>query len=213
MRLAETNGLLCEDRIVKREATPWLVAVPLMVAGLLGARAVGSVCASSFHVASGPEAAEQAERVAPFPGEWPWLIAVLAAILAVGVVRAIVAAGRAGGSDGRPSSKPFLLLPPAAFVLQELAERSLGQEALGFDRTAVLRFALGLALQLPFALLAFSLARVLLRVAERIAVALAGVRPHIPSSRVLAAPSSCIALPRIPALALGYGQRGPPRVA
>lgn len=198
---------------MKREAAPWLVAVPLMVAGLLGARTVGLVCVSSVDVESGSEAAERAERVVPFLGEWPWLLAVLAAMLALGVVRAIVAAGRPGGSDARLSPRPFLLLPPAAFVLQELAERAFGEEALGSDRTAVLGFALGLALQLPFALLAFALARVLLRVAERIACALSGIRWHLPSSGVLAAPSSCVALPRIAALARGYGPRGPPRIA
>lgn len=209
----ENDGPMCEDRLVKREATPWLLAVPLMVAGLLAARAVGSVCASSLEAEGGSEGAERAERVVPFLGEWPWLLAVLAAVLAIGLIRAIVAARGVEGSAGELGPRPFLCLPPVAFVLQELAERSLGREALGFDRPAVLGFALGLAFQLPFAVLAFALGRALLRVARRIAVALAGVPPRTLGGRVLAAPLSCIALPRIPALALGYGQRGPPLVA
>ncbi|HXL42569.1 MAG TPA: hypothetical protein VN960_00765, partial [Gaiellaceae bacterium] len=67
-----------------------------------------------------------------------------------------------------------------------------------------------LLLQFPFGLLALLLARVLLRVAKRLLDALA--RPK--TSRLVAIASwwarQAFDLPRIPALTLGYPQRGPP---
>jgi hypothetical protein len=101
-------------------------------------------------------------------------------------------------------------LPPLAFALQELSERLLRAEAFPFHAALEPRFLLGLLLQLPFGLLALLLARMLLRVVERIVRALVRARrPRLPTSASWSL-RQVFDLPRIPALALGYQQRGPP---
>jgi hypothetical protein len=104
----------------------------------------------------------------------------------------------------------FFVLPPLAFASQELAERLLHAEAFPFQAALEPRFLLGLLLQLPFGLLALLIARALLRVVERALRELARTR----TPRLQAGGSWSLRrafdLPRIPALALGYQQRGPP---
>jgi hypothetical protein len=136
-------------------------------------------------------------------------------VLFLGILAAmaIVASGARvllGRRSAELSPRLFFTLPPLAFALQEFSERLLRAEAFPFHAALEPRFLLGLLLQLPFGLLALLLARVLLRVVERIVCALA--RPKMPR---LAPPVSWSSrqpfdLPRIPALALGYPQRGPP---
>ena len=72
-----------------------------------------------------------------------------------------------GRLQGRPSAWPFALVPPLAFLAQELIERL----AAGLPAHAVLEPAVyvGLAAQLPIALLGFLAARALLRVADEAA--------------------------------------------
>ena len=103
----------------------------------------------------------------------------------------------------------FFVMPPLAFVSQELGERLLHAEAFPFQAALEPRFLLGLLLQLPFGLLALLVARALLRVVERLVRAL--TRPGVPREATASwsLPQVCD-LPRIPALALGYPQRGPP---
>ena len=102
-------------------------------------------------------------------------------------------------------------MPPLAFSLQELIERVLHAEASPFQAALEPRFLLGLALQVPLGLVGLFAARLLLRVAKRIVGALRGDTPARIGRRSLTvcAPITC-QLPRIPALALGYTQRGPP---
>jgi hypothetical protein len=72
------------------------------------------------------------------------------------------------------------------------------------------RFLVGLLLQLPFGLLALLVARVLLRVVERIADALARHPTLRGAATAPPRPREAVDLPQIPALALGYAERGPP---
>ena len=76
------------------------------------------------------------------------------AVLALGLVAAVHGPGRT------PAAWVFAICPPLAFLLQESAER-------GFDPGFLFEPAVlaGLALQLPFALLSWALARLLLRAA------------------------------------------------
>ena len=76
------------------------------------------------------------------------------AVLAVGLVAAV------HGPAGRAPAPLFAASPPLAFLLLESAER-------GFDPAQLLEpsVVVGLALQLPFALVAFGLAKLLLRAA------------------------------------------------
>jgi hypothetical protein len=94
--------------------------------------------------------------------------------------------------------------------LQEFAERLLRAEAFPFHAAVEPRFLFGLLLQLPFGLLALLLARALLRVVERLARVLARVRRPRGATTAHWSPRQAFDLPRIPALALGYPQRGPP---
>ena len=108
----------------------------------------------------------------------------------------------------------FALVPPLGFVLQEHLEHALVTSALPLTAFAEPTFAVGLALQIPFALAAFLLARSLLAFAVAL-VARLGTPPRV---RLLAAepsfwPVARIGTPRISALARGHGQRAPPLVA
>jgi len=94
---------------------------------------------------------------------------------------------RLGGRlQGRPAAWPFALVPPLAFLGQELIERLVA----GLPAHAVMEPAVyvGLAAQLPIALLGFLAARALLRVADGATRALAprpvfgpGAEMHSPS--------------------------------
>jgi hypothetical protein len=93
---------------------------------------------------------------------------IVCALLAVGLVAAV------RGPAGKAPTWIFAICPPLAFLLQESAER-------GFEPGFLLEPAVlaGLALQLPFALLAWGLARLLLRAAESLGRLLRrGVRPR-----------------------------------
>jgi hypothetical protein len=116
---------------------------------------------------------------------------------------------RMGGRlSGRLSPWPFALLPPLAFSAQELVERI----AAGLPPHTVLEPAVwvGLAAQVPIALLAFLAARFLLRVADGAALALA-VRPAIRLGlRAQPAPSA-VPAPARTHLAFDRLGRAPPR--
>ena len=149
------------------------VAVRPARTGVLLAASVGIMAAASVatHVigaqASG-EAAEQSEHAVVVPT----FIGPLGALLLLGAVWLLRRRGM------RPVW--FLLLPPAAFAIQELAERFLlGPEAEPSLLATVL-------IQLPFALLAFALARMVLTVVRRVVqiltAATAGSRQPIATS-------------------------------
>lgn len=76
-----------------------------------------------------------------------------------------------GRLQGRPAAWPFALVPPLAFLAQELIERLVaGLPAHAMFEPAVYA---GLAAQLPIALIGFLVARALLRVADEAASSLA----------------------------------------
>lgn len=106
----------------------------------------------------------------------------------------------------------FAVMPPLAFALQEHLERLISNgSVMGvvFEPT----FMLGVVLTLPFALVAYVVARLLLRVAEHVGRLLG--RPR--GSRLRYRPGlSCpvafseLFLPRVAVLAVGHAERGPP---
>jgi hypothetical protein len=106
----------------------------------------------------------------------------------------------------------FAALPPLAFALQEHLERLFANGTVVgvvFEPT----FMIGLALQLPFAAVAYLLARLLLRAAGHAGKVLArrGAprRRAVPSLRRPWFPLE-LAAPRLAALAGGHAERGPP---
>lgn len=104
------------------------------------------------------------------------------------------------------------MLSPIAFALQECIER-LFVGGWPFAAALAPTFMPGLAFQLPFALVAFLLARWLLRAADRLRLLLFG-QSHMPALLPAAASRrrfAIVDLARVAALAAGYGERGPPR--
>src|SRR5205085_9050060 len=120
---------------------------------------------------------------------------------------------RAAGNTGA-SPESFLLLPPVAYVLQEVAERLLHAESFLFNPGHEPAFLLALVLQVPFGVVAFFLGRAMLGLGRALARVVSGGRRPLPSSRPvsLARMYDAILL-RVPVLALGHSVRGPPALA
>ncbi len=203
-----TQRLTRRKLSVMRRRLPWIIALPLMGAGSVGAHVVARVVTSA-HVSEGSK--ETVERASTgLAGHTVMLIGIVAALTFVACGVRLISIIRRRPASGTPAGL-FFVLPPLAFVLQEVFERLLNAEAAPFQAAFEPRLLIGLALQIPFGLVALFAARVLLRVAIRIARAFSQSRPIRLARRspVARAPKEC-ELPRIPALALGYQQRGPP---
>jgi hypothetical protein len=108
----------------------------------------------------------------------------------------------------------FFSLPLGAYAAQELIERLLSAESLPFVAGVEPRFLLGLALQLPFAALAFALGWLALRVPHAFRRLLAG-RSHAlrrwSGPSLLWTPLLSGPIPRIAALSRGH-PRAPPQL-
>jgi hypothetical protein len=198
-----TDGeLLCRTR----RRLPWLLALPLMTAGSLAAHSLSYLFVSAR---AGEGVSEASERAST--GSAGYLVLFLGILGATAVVAAAAHLRLAGGQrESAVSPGWFFVLPPLAFTVQELAERLLRAEAVPFQAALEPRFLLGLLLQLPFGLLALLLARMLRRVVRRLVRALARARtPRLRTALPCSLLDACD-LPRIPALALGYPQRGSP---
>lgn len=107
----------------------------------------------------------------------PLALGVAGALAIVAVAAAVVDVAR-GGRVRELGAGAFALLPPLAFALQELLELSLHTGGIAWHAFAAPTFLPGLALQLPFALLAFLVTRALLRAAVRIGRPAARPRPR-----------------------------------
>jgi hypothetical protein len=139
-------------------------------------------------------------------------IATVLALLALGAeIRQIAA--RATGAVATPRAVSFAILGPAIFTCQEHFERlaSAGQ----FPLLAALEptFVVGLLLQAPLALVAYAAARFFLRVARSLGRLLVRSRRPRRTPGTLNRPAVSSTRPRLPALALGYGSRGPPALS
>jgi hypothetical protein len=133
--------------------------------------------------------------------------ALLTALLATEVRAAVLR------RTATPCAWPFLLVAPVLFTAQEHIERLAHDGTLSLGTIAEPAFQVGLVLQLPFALAAYGLARLLLSAARSIGRRLGGLptarrhgAPRIPRPRVP------VRAPRRTSLALGYAERGPPRL-
>ena len=188
-----------------------------MVAGSLAAHLVGFPAAPGTAEGGHGEGGELSglhERASSgYAGHAVLWLGLIGALVTVWGIRALVA-GRNGSASRGVGAGCFFLLPLLAYSFQEMIERLLHAESFPFHAVLEPRFLFGLALQLPFAALAFLLAWALFRVARRLAH-LFGRRP-IPTLRALPeqlwAPSG-IALPRVRALSRGHPLRGPPLLA
>jgi hypothetical protein len=189
----------------------WPVALPLAVLSALAGHSAG------YRVVV-PDAHER-EHLLEQTGHGylayaPAAVGISLAFAIVGFTAMVVAAVR---QEGRPMRTPawlVALLPPLGFVLQEHIERYGRHGAVEWTTAAEPAFLVGLALQLPFALLAaivaFALGRLAERVAALIATAGALARPLV-GLLTLTVPDSASLAPA-PILARGYAGRAPPRL-
>ena len=188
-----------------RRSAAWLAAVPLMLGGSQLAHAVAYRLAyPQAHV----RVVHMLATGHSYFTQLPLVLAAAGACLLLSLV--VTACDAARGLPPRAlPAWAFALLPPLAFALQELLELSLHTGTFAWHVVLAPTFAPGLLLQLPFALLMFLVARLLLRVAERVGQAL-----RRPAPRPEAVPEFAAA-PGAPIVRLLAGRqlaRAPPRV-
>ncbi len=139
-------------------------SLPLALAGCLAGHAAAYALAGS---------SRQDALVHGYLAYAPLALAVCVVVL--GLALALRLTGRL---EGRPAAWPFALLPPVAFVAQELLERI----GAGVPAHTALEAPVyvGLAAQLPVAMLAYLAARALVRIADDAARALVPSKPLVP---------------------------------
>jgi hypothetical protein len=138
----------------------------------------------------------------------PLLLGIAGAVALAALVAAAADAAR-GRSPRDLPAWAFAVVPPLAFVLQELLELSLHTGTFGWRAFLAPTFLPGLALQLPLGAVAYLLARLLLWTAERVGRALAGRRVAAPVA------PRCTAVVAVRAARPRHGActpRGPPRL-
>jgi hypothetical protein len=148
-----------------------------------------------------------------YEAHWRICLAISLTVAAIGL--AGVALERSRGLV--PTRLPlwlFSVLPLLGFVFQEHVERALATGAFSTSIAAEPAFLIGLLLQVPFALVAYVVARALLAVATALAERFGGApRPRLATTRPCWIPGDAPGPPRLTALALGHGQRAPPAPA
>ncbi|MDQ3668931.1 MAG: hypothetical protein M3377_01400 [Actinomycetota bacterium] len=193
---------------MKRGRLAWLVCLPLAASGGIVAHAL------AYRLAAPPAGAHlHGSSLTAAHGSalhWRLGLAACLAMLALGLVRCVV--HELGGHGSRRVTLwPFALLPPVGFVVQESLERVLLTWSLSPALFLEPPFLVGLLLQLPFALAAYVVARVLVNVSVTLARALASApRPRLVAAEVRFGARATVLPARFAPLALGYGQRAPP---
>jgi hypothetical protein len=186
-------------------ALAWLLALPLMTAGSLLAH-------GTAYVAAEPDERARVSLLAQTGHAYfsavPFLVGMLLALLFAGVAATVWRARR--GRRSEVAGVGVALLPLLCFVVQEQLERTLAGGFSPLETVSETPFLVGLALQLPFALVALAAARWLGRVADERGQALATDPPRRLSLYEPPALSGLLAKPRPLLLAAGASGRGPP---
>lgn len=194
----------------RRSAAGWLLMLPLMVAGTQFAHVLAyRIVYPEAHV----RLRELASTGHGYMGYLPLLLGIASAVELV-AFGSLVADGMRRRRRLALSPWAFALLPPLGFVLQEFLERRLAGASFPWWMVLQPTFRIGLLLQLPFALAAFLVARLLSRVADRVASALRR-EPHRPVQVGVRLRWAAAAtwLPRPGVLGDGHAGRGPPFAA
>jgi hypothetical protein len=196
----------------RRRVAAWLLSFPLMVVG----SQVAHVLAYRWeypnaHVRLG----ELLSTGHSYMGSSAYVPMLLGFVLAAELVGlGWVCAGSVRRDLQRPvPAWAFALLPTLGFTLQEFCERLLSGASFPWWMVLQPTFRVGLLLQLPFALVAYLVAKALLRVADRVG---RGLRKALAPPRVVAVSVRWgmreVCAPRLGALAGGHAGRGPPPV-
>jgi hypothetical protein len=196
----------------RRRVAVWVLSFPLMVVGTQVAHVLAySLVYPNVHVRLS-ELLSTGHGYMRAAAYVPTLLGLVFAAELVGV--GWVLAGSVRRSLQRPvPAWAFALLPMLGFLLQELFERWLSSGSFPWWMVHQPTVRVGVLLQLPFALAAYLVAKLLLRAADRVGRVLRGgvVRP-----RLVALSVRWILLevraPRRGVLAFGHPGRGPPRV-
>jgi hypothetical protein len=194
---------------MRRSLTAWCVAVPLALVGSQVAHAV------DYRIVA-PNPDERAHLLAETGHRYLALLPLALALATMLVLFALVAEARRARSRPTRALSPwhFALMAPLLFACQEVFERLAHDGTFPYDAFAQRTFLIGLALQLPFALAAFGVAWLLLRVAHAVGLTLSAPPALRGRSDFIAArcPRS-VHVPRPALLSLGFGTRGPPVVS
>lgn len=197
--------------LVERRRVAGVVSLALMAVGGLTAHALAYRLVDSE--TGGAHGAAHEQEVHGYLAYWPLCVAVSGAALIVSL--AAIAFTRAR-SHARlaPPLWLFALVPPLGFAVQEHLERLIASGVFPYAVTLEATFVVGLILQLPFALAAYLAARALIALAVAVARRRRGGerRRRRTSTPRFPRPLSP-AVASAPALALGYGERGPPALA
>lgn len=188
-----------------RRASVLAVTLPLAVAGSLTAHAL------AYRLAYGSSSARALEVTGHgYLAHAPMVLGLLGSL---GVVSLVVLAASGEAAVARVSTWPFALLAPLAFLAQEHGERWLetGSPPWGTIADPAVRW--GLALQAPFAIAAWLIARFALRGAALVSrrVAAKTARPRLQMAARLTPPATAPTRRR-GLLASNRGGRAPPVV-
>jgi len=156
-----------------RQRLVWLISIPLALVGCEVAHTLTNALLGS---PTGP-GGELFDAGAPAATIAPLLPAAAAAALLVALGARL--SGRWTSSSRSISALPFACLAPMAFVLQEHLELLLHTGAVPLGTVTEPTFLPGLALQLPFALAAYLVARGLLRLADGVRALIERARPVV----------------------------------
>ena len=193
-----------------RRSLTWLFALPIVLAGSQVAHVIAYRWVyPSSHV----RLHALLESGHGYMDQLPLVFGIGAAIAVVSLIAAVVDAARGRSLRGLPAWA-FALLPLLTFVVQEILERSLHTGTFVWQAVESPTFLPGLALQLPFAAMAFVAARLLLRTVRAVGRLIGGARPHATrrASDLLPVPI-VVRLPRPTPLAALAAGRAPPLFA
>ena len=194
---------------MSRHRLVWLLTVPLAVAGSQLAHALGYWLVT-------PDADRRTLLLAATGHGYYAYLPLALALGSVFVGLALAAevrhlvAGRSRRGAAGPSAMTFAVLAPAIFCFQEHFERLVHHGGFPWSAAFETSFVVGLLLQVPFALAAYVVARLLLGAARSVARWLSAPRRRRAAAAIEVRRRSHVFSPRVPALALGYGTRGPP---
>lgn len=192
-----------------RRAATWLLSIPLMLGGSQVAHAFAY---RLVYPNATVRLHELIETGHGYMGYAP-LVAGIAGALEMVAFAWIVGQAVRGSRQARVPAWVFALLPPLAFVIQEVLERWLAGGSFPWWAFLQPTFFAGLLLQLPFALLAYLVAHWLTRVARTVAPVLRG---NLSQARVAVLRAVVrrphLELPLAPAFLAGHPVRGPPLV-
>ena len=189
-----------------RRGLAWLFALPLMLAGSQAAHVL-----AYRWVYPSTDVRVHALFVTGhgYLDRLPFVLAAGAAVALVALAFAAADAARGRHVERLPASA-FALLPPVAFVVQEVLERSIHTGTFVWQAVEAPTFIPGLLLQVPFALVAYVVARLLLGAAESAGRALAANPPCAAFAIALQRPPQPVTTRRRSPLADRRAQRGPP---